>query len=139
MDFAVRSDVVRIGTDEDGSVREGLVFYVIARAENGRQWIHGKAFPNYVGAIDPEEGPYQRRISNDIPEGAATALCDRITKAVAEGAKLDLAHWTETDPAYGSDAYQSLDEERFFRNREIMDAHEAGEISERTALEYMIM
>lgn len=42
----------------------------------------------------------------------------RIEKHLADGGYLKEAHWYPTDPAYGSEAYQHLDDEGEFKARE---------------------
>lgn len=140
MQFAVRSDVFHAvpgPRTEDGVPLEGLVFYVIAEFEDGTRLAHYQSFPNGRRYTHPDGFDGWQR-DDGRGEGLAEALCARIAAAVAAGHKLEPARWIEIDPAYGSDAYLGLDKEQFFRNREIMDSHEAGEISERTAHELMM-
>jgi hypothetical protein len=114
--FGVRSDVVSLGRHwEDGEEMIGYVGYVVAEDPAGRRWAHNRSY------------------THQEPEGAeaqADVLCQRIEAA---GGKINLAYWTEIDPAYGSRAYQVLDDDRYFRNREITQALDAGEINEYTA------
>jgi len=115
MQFFVRSDVVHTGRDETGYPIEGLIYYVVAESENGRRLAHGYTFS--------DEGVYKRG------EERANKLLDQIERAYKAGTGPDWgAYWYEIDPAYGSLAYQGLDDQKFFRNREIMEGYEAGEI-----------
>lgn len=119
--FGVRTDVVSLGRHwEDGDEMIGYAGYVVAETENGRRWAHRSAF------VDRE------------PEGAEAKADMLLQRIEATGGQINLDHWDEIDPAYGSDAYQGLDNERYFRNREISDAHDAGEISETEALRLMM-
>lgn len=134
--FAVRSDLFELpGRDEDGELAVGTVWYVIAEAADGRRWSHSMSFKQH-GMVDYEEGRFPG-IINCTAEAQAEALCERITKAVAAGRRLDEEHWTQIDPCYGSEAYQRLDDRKFFRNREIYGAFETGEIGFREAFDAM--
>ena len=125
MQFFVRSDVVHTGRDETGYPIEGLIYYVVAESESGRRLAHGYTFS--------DEGIYKRG------EERAEKLVRRIERAYKAGEGPDWdAYWYEIDPAYGSLAYQDLDNQKFFRDREIMEAHEAGEINEREAIDLMM-
>jgi hypothetical protein len=117
LQFFVSSDVVHGGYDETGYPLERLVYYVIGESPAGHRFAHFKGFNN-----EPE----------------ATVFLGRVQHAYSLGLSINQDYWHEIDPAYGSEAYQRLDNEKFFRNREIMEAHEAGEISEREAIDYMM-
>lgn len=117
LEFCVTSDVVCGGYDECGYPLERLVYYVLAEGPTGRRFAHFKTY---------------------YSEAEAMPLLRVIEQAYAAGRPIDTNHWQEIDPAYGSEAYQALDAEKFFRNREIMEAHDAGEISERTAFDLMM-
>lgn len=119
--FFIRDDVFHAGRDVCGTPIERLAYYVIAEAPNGRRFAHERSFIGHGG------------------EAAAEHLRERIQKAYTEGGEPEWdKFWWEVDPAYGSDAYQGLDAEKFFRNREIMEAHEAGEINTTDAARLMV-
>ncbi len=80
--------------DEDGAAIVKTRFQVIAEKEDGQRFIHFKAF---------DDGEKAER------------LAERVSKAAS--IKAD-AYWSETDPAYGSEAYQGLDDTGFFYERE---------------------
>jgi hypothetical protein len=126
MQFFIRDDVYQAGTDECGGVIERLVYYVVAEAPNGRRYAHGRSF-----------------VDNGVWKAGASAaqyLLDQITAAYMQGTQPNwAAYWTEIDPAYGSDAYQGLDNERFFRNREVEEAFDGGEIGEHEAMRLMTL
>ena len=124
LQFFVRDDVFHDGRDECGHPVERLAYYVVAEEPSGRRWAHSRVFT--------DEGVWKRGEKN------SAEMLARIERAYAAGRPLDPAHWEEIDPAYGSDAYQGLDGECYFRNREIMEAHEAGEISELEASRLMM-
>lgn len=114
--FGVRSDVVSLGRHwEDGEEMIGFTAYVVAEAPDGRRWAHSHSYTE----TDPE---------------GAEAKADRLLQRIeAAGGRINLVHWHEIDPAYGSIAYQRLDNQKFFRNREIAESMDAGEIDEYTA------
>lgn len=124
LQFFVRDDVYQAGRDECGYPIERLAYYVVAEAPSGRRWTHTRVFT--------DDGVWKRG------ERHSAQMLARIEAAYAAGRALDADHWEEIDPAYGSDAYQGLDNECYFRNREIMDAHEAGEISAHEASRLML-
>lgn len=113
MEFYVRSDVIHTGVDECGTPIEGLSYYVVAESPNGWRLAHTWGFDN---------------------EPQAEKLCKRIKFAYAYGQRLNPDLWEVIDPDYGSEAYQMLDSQKYFRNREIDEAFEAGEINEHEAL-----
>lgn len=117
LEFFVSSDVVHGGYDETGYPLERLEYYVIGETPTGRRFAHFKSFT------------YERE---------ADAFLGRVQHAYSLGLSINPDYWREIDPAYGSEAYQRLDDQKFFRNREIMDAHNAGEISEREAFGLMM-
>jgi hypothetical protein len=71
---------------EDGEMMYGTVYQVTLTDSRGNRWIHGHGF-------DTNE--------------EAMALLDRIE---AHG-EVNLDHWNECDPAYGSEAWAALDAE----------------------------
>lgn len=149
LDFGVRDYLIKCGTNpDDGSDELDRDLCVIARAADGRQWVHDYSFHDrelrycdeerchfwgYRALVQAEDGKWV-----SPADGEVEALRARIEKAYASGYKLDPQHWVEVDPAYGSDAYQALDSECYFRNRDVMEAHDAGEISQREAALLMI-
>lgn len=113
-DISPRSDLVQRGWTEDGDADVAECFYLVARAKNGAQWAHRFSLDAYRGNHD-----------------AVTARMDRLRARViahlAAGGALDMDHWTEVDPAYGSAAYQGLDAQGYFRAQERQAARDAGE------------
>lgn len=139
MIFAIRDDLIQLGRDpEDGEPVFARSLYVVAEASDGRRWAHNYSVLDRKQVIDEEWGTvWVNRPAGDA-EREADAVLRQVEAAYASGRNPSRANWTEIDPAYGSDAYQVLDGERFFRNREIMEAHEAGEISEHEAARRMV-
>jgi hypothetical protein len=77
---------------------EGLSFYLVAEAPNGRRFVHNSRFNS------PSRG---------YLEGARTAvgtLLVRVLTAKVAGSwsgPVNNPAWTEVDPAYGSEAYEA--------------------------------
>lgn len=118
LEFGVSSDVVHGGYDETGYPLERLVYYLISETPTGRRFAHFKSFAH---------------------EREAEALLVRVQYAYSHGRSINPDCWREIDPAYGSEAYQQLDDEKFFRNREIEEAMDKGEINEYEANRLMMM
>lgn len=95
----IASDVYDAGQHpEDGSPLEGLSFYLVATAPNGRRFVHDKRFNS------PARGWLART------KVAVETLFARVQAAQAAGewaGPVGNAHWAEVDPAYGSEAYAS--------------------------------
>jgi hypothetical protein len=135
MIVSVRSDVVIVGRDdEDGSPIEALCFYVIGEAPNGHRIAHDTSWCNRGATGRDEDGFRRWPRDNGEAERKAERLAAKVRQHLAGGGSLDATRWREIDPCYGSDAYQALDNEYYFRTREITAAHDRGEISETEAL-----
>jgi hypothetical protein len=80
----------------------GDVFQVIAERPDGTR---------YIVALDTSDEAQAKR---------------QVAKLTARG-EVPMEHLYETDPAYGSRAYQGLDATGFFRQREIQEDKEAYE------------
>jgi hypothetical protein len=90
------SDVYDAGTNEDGEMMEGLSFYLVATAPNGRRFVHSKRF----------NSPSRNRLEQ--AKSDIRYLLARVKVAQAMGnwaGPVGNAHWNEVDPAYGSEAY----------------------------------
>jgi hypothetical protein len=82
----VRRDRVPVAQNEDGPVF-GDEFVVVAESATGRRWVHKQDF--------------------DTAEGA-----ERLAARVEKARVIDLTHWVETYPVYGSSAWEVEDGER---------------------------
>lgn len=88
--FAVFSDVVAAGFDEDGEVIHRLSWFIVAEDEaSGRRWAH---FHTVVTSAAAQEEPK-----------VLAALRARMGEAKLS--KLDPRFWTPTHPRYCSPAY----------------------------------
>jgi len=125
--FDYRDDLVDLGRDEDGSVIEGRLFYVVAEDDAGHRWRHSHSFMDHVRAGDEGGARYWKRRNLASVEAAVAALRDRIEAHVAAGNALNADHWEEIDPAYGSAAYEQRDAVGYFAAAERQAARDSGE------------
>jgi fermentation-respiration switch protein FrsA (DUF1100 family) len=88
----LRGDRIPAGLTEDGDTYFETVVYVVAETKAGRRFLHHHSFESH------EE---------------ATAL--RLEARVKAAGVIDTAHWGETYPVYGSDAYLVEDADRHLR------------------------
>jgi hypothetical protein len=70
---------------EDGQRREHLTWLVRATADDGERFDHVRSFNDEAGAI---------------------MLAAKVRATLDRGGHLNMDHWQEADPAYGSEAYQ---------------------------------
>lgn len=97
-EIEIGSDVYNAGLTEDGEMMEGLSFFLIATAPNGRRFTHNERFNS------PSRGYLE------TAKAAAEALLFRVNRAQEAGSwpgPVGRAIWTEVEPAYGSEAYAS--------------------------------
>jgi hypothetical protein len=98
LNVEIRSELVNAGRHwEDGSQLVDEVCYLIVTAEDGQRWAHNKVFRGENSRVE------------------VAVLFDRV---VDRGA-IDLAHWDEVDPVYGSEQYvkQGIEESRWAAER----------------------
>jgi hypothetical protein len=120
--YFVRTDIVVVDHNSemaDMSNPRGAIHgdadYIVAETPTGRRFAHDTT------AITRSNGHTESKISSARLEELAFHLNE--TKP-----DLDMTHWEEIDPCYGSEAYITQGTENNNRIREIEDAHEAGEI-----------
>jgi len=92
----IESNAYNAGPSEDGEMMEGLCFYLIATAPNGRRFAHVHNF-NSASRNQLEQAKSDVRY-----------LLARVQVAQAMGnwaGPKNNPHWRETQPAYGSEAY----------------------------------
>lgn len=100
------SDLYKAGYRCDGQPLIGEQFYVVIENENGRRFAHDRVFNGYgAGYMDDEVGEMHYPYQHEEARAQAQALCDRVNAALEAGQRLDQAHWTEVQPAYGSKEY----------------------------------
>jgi len=94
---------------EDGSPIHVLDYYVQLETAKGHRFIRRARFAG--GTADRHDGDRE----------AAQRLCDSIHTQIAWRHTIDLQHWHEVDPVYGSEAYEALDATGYFRERDRYD------------------
>lgn len=93
----ISSREYQAGRNEDG-VFYRTAYQVTVTAENGRRWIHDHSFDTFEDA---------------------EKLAARVDAALEAGRKLRHKHWSEIDPAYGSEEYdrQGIELDRWMEER----------------------
>ena len=116
----VRDNEFLVGRDEDGCDVYGLAYSVIAINERGERWAHERTFVDreLVRRYDEQDGDEYTVYLTHPAKERAEALAKKIAQHLARGGNINLDHWTEIDPMYGSVAYQELDNLCYFRDCE---------------------
>ena len=100
--FSVGYDLYIAGYTEDGYPYTAERYFVAATDDNGNRWIHSSQHDGC--RVEQDEEGMDRFI--DIRD-EAKAHCERLVARInAVGGVINLDHWTETRPEYGSIAYQ---------------------------------
>ena len=118
----VASDLYRAGDTEDGTPFIAEVYYVTIENSEGRQFQHDAFFPGVAVCFYTDEDGHNSSYFDDCREEAqakAERLASRVNQALQSGKGIDLAHWREIDPVYGSDEYiaQGTEAKRAFEER----------------------
>jgi len=107
LEIGVRSELAVIGRcPEEGTPIHAEFFDVIVETADGRRWARGASYANREWLRDDEHefGGFFAWVDG---EQAANRLAKRIEAAD----QIDLTHWHEIDPCYGSAAYIAQDTE----------------------------
>jgi hypothetical protein len=102
-EIEVRSDLFVAGRHpEEGTDIIGEMFYVIATEPSGKRYRHERGFPNltYIKDAECEFGGYHGSAPGELQ---ANKLAATVRRA---GGPINLRSWRETQPEYGSVAYQ---------------------------------
>ena len=104
----VASDLYHAGNQDDGRPFIAEVYYVVVENGRGRRFAHKARFKGTAPRFCDEtgEGPFFPDLRGEAFDKAA-ALGNRVAAALRAGRKLDPFQWTEIDPAYASEEYQS--------------------------------
>ncbi len=97
--FEAVSDLKQYGYNDDGTPFIGEVFCVQATDDKGNRWVHNIQF-QVVEIGDYEHGMFFQDI-----RPVAKFQCNRIINKIKARGYINLANWTVSRPAYGSEAY----------------------------------
>jgi hypothetical protein len=102
-DTSVASDLYQAGYGDDGHPYIAELYYVVIQYQDGRTFRHQSSFAGAKRQVDEEDGVVY---FEDVRASALTeAEC--LAERVRSKGAVDLQHWDEIDPAYGSEAYVS--------------------------------
>jgi hypothetical protein len=101
MNVYVTSELYVAGTTEDGHPYTAERYLVAVEAASGARHLHNTFFNGCEVSVDEDEG-YTAFV--DVRE-EAMAAAEKLAARVREAGMINLVHWYETQPAYGSDAY----------------------------------
>jgi hypothetical protein len=120
LEISAVSDLFNYGMTEDGTPFIAERYFIEAEATNGQRWIHTARFDSVVKVDGGEECDGMVFFEDHRQEASdkCEALAERIRLFMNAGGKLDPVHWIESDPRYGSNAYQTLDSQGYFRDLE---------------------
>jgi|SRR5579872_6893175 len=119
LDIHVGSDLFKAGVTEDGQDFIGERWFVQAEAVNGQRWVHIARFDS-TKAVDGEDCDGMVFFPDNRVEalGRAESLAANVRLFLNAGGKLTPEFWIEVDPRYGSIAYQTLDNQGYFKDLE---------------------
>ena len=100
--FCVASDAYEAGHTEDGQQYTAELYYIVAEDEDGNRWRHNVDFHGCIVYRDFDGVPLFRDIRAKQNERVTTLL----NQIIIHAGELDMTHWTNMRPAYGSYAYQ---------------------------------
>ena len=104
--FGVVSESADYGRDpEEGSPVIALVYFIMAEFKDGRRLRHNVNFPT-LERVEDEDVGYSFRRRYDAEERA-----ERLLRRIEARGEITDAHWNESYPVYGSDAYIAADAE----------------------------
>ena len=101
--FGIGSDLYCAGRRDDGSEFHAERFYVFAEDARGNRWTHGSQFAGCAVHWSSEVGC---NFFEDIREEARARAERLLARILAAGGRIDLQHWGESRPVYGSPAYE---------------------------------
>ena len=96
------SDLKDYGRTDDGQQFIGEVFFVGVENDRGDRWRLDRMFDGVRVEYDDESGC--NYFLDTRPW--ARAICERLVAAIVRKGEIDLAHWVQSAPAYGSRAYE---------------------------------
>lgn len=102
LNFELASDSISLGIDSDGSTVFGMAYYVVATDARGARWRHFHSFVDHIQGYNAEEGEHYWVNRN----AEAVTAAERFFERVQARSLIDMEHWVEFFPVYGSEAYQ---------------------------------
>ena len=99
-ELSYASDLKEFGHTSDGHPFIGETYYVIATDDAGNRWILKQRFDGVKVTTDEQGEKY----FEDTRAWAGAACRTMIMRAKARG-YINLAHWSQDRPVYGSEAY----------------------------------
>ena len=93
------SELKSYGYTEDGEEFIGEVFYVIVESDRGDRWTHNR----WYDGVEVSSSEYGTCFQ-DTREWAHLR-CESLIDAITTVGWVDLDNWSESRPAYGSQAY----------------------------------
>ena len=123
---SVVSDFYHAGYTEDGQSFVAEVYYVTMENAAGRRFHHEALFRGTKVLVDEDGESYFPDLREEA-SAKAERLAARVNVALAAGMGVDLTHWVEADPAYGSDEYvaQNTEAKRLSQERREAWQHNA--------------
>lgn len=117
------TDMKVIGThpEEGYEIYTESSFVLVQYADGSRKRLNGSELldERIEEAYDVEYGYYINVIDSSTKNvSTQKQRIRKIEKHLAAGGTLNLEHWTDIDPEYGSEAYSKLDSTGYFYNRE---------------------
>lgn len=119
------SDIYLAGRTEDGDDYTAEAFFVLIEDQSGCRWRHHLSFAGCAVGHDPDGFTTFADIRAEA-QAKADRLADRVRRHLAAGGDVDLAHWEEDFPAYGSQAYQAEGAWWAVREKAIDQGHDVG-------------
>jgi hypothetical protein len=102
--FEICSDLYVAGRNEDGQDFTAEVYFITATDERGNRWRHGHVFPGCRPEVSEDpDGGYCCTHFNDV-RNEAMAEAERLLNRIETAGKVNLDHWREDRPMYGSRA-----------------------------------
>jgi len=107
-DIGIAPELYVAGHKDDGDIYTAARYVLVLEDSLGNRWRHPKHFNGCVPQeYDDEEG---HGIWFEDTRVEAHAAAERLLARIRVAGQVDLDNWIESDPAYGSVAYQQYGE-----------------------------
>ena len=101
--ISVTSELYEAGINEEGRPYTAEVYIVVAELPGGMRYANNHHFRGCVVHTNDEDGGVY---FEDVREAAMTQAEELVAHIMASGSFINLAHWYEYTPVYGSAAYE---------------------------------